>query len=234
MQEGARNSLLKLLEEPPATINIVLTAKRREAIMPTLLSRLRPYRFLKRGAEKESEVIRRVFRDTADSADSGGLARYLDSFLPQPDDKLRALAAFFVTSLARAAVLKLKQDGAAWIPAELTALGAYCAPFAEAAGFPKSHSSGEVCALILAESADFEGRSFSRFLRFCLDFVSAALQKNGAYPHSIAYNDIWRKNTAQADMAAGVWNQNPALALEAFFYGLRSSMIDTGLRAEAS
>ncbi|MDR1618261.1 MAG: DNA polymerase III, partial [Treponema sp.] len=42
MQEGARNSLLKILEEPSPGLTIVLTTARREAILPTLLSRLRP------------------------------------------------------------------------------------------------------------------------------------------------------------------------------------------------
>jgi DNA polymerase-3 subunit gamma/tau len=99
MREEARNSLLKLLEEPPKTVSIVMTAKRREAIMPTILSRLRPYRFLKRNEESEKEIIRRVFQVKHDTG--CGLSEYLDSFLPQSTEKLYPLAAWFIVSLAR-------------------------------------------------------------------------------------------------------------------------------------
>jgi DNA polymerase-3 subunit gamma/tau len=63
MQEEGRNSMLKLLEEPSARLRIVLTSARPGSLLPTILSRLRPYRFNSRGADVEAEVIKRVFRD---------------------------------------------------------------------------------------------------------------------------------------------------------------------------
>jgi DNA polymerase-3 subunit gamma/tau len=74
MKDEARNSLLKILEEPPERLSVVLVTARREAVLPTLLSRLRPYRFVKREPQVEMELIRRVFRETAEG---GGLARPL-------------------------------------------------------------------------------------------------------------------------------------------------------------
>ena len=244
MQEGARNSLLKILEEPPASLSIVLTSQRREAIMSTILSRLRPYRFLKRGEEREKEIIRRVFRDSAgrirgnlpaedrragrdqasvDQASAGLISAYLDSFLPQPLEKFYPLAAFFIASIARAAALSLKKKGVAEIPADLAALGARYAPIAEAAGFARVLNAREVIAAVLSTGANFEARSFSRFLGLILDLVRQA-QREEAGPHSIAHNDIWRKYTTRAEAAAGVWNQSPALALEALFYRLKEAL----------
>jgi DNA polymerase-3 subunit gamma/tau len=63
MQDAARNALLKILEEPPDRVAIVLTTAHGDALLPTIRSRLRPYRFYPRSAEVEKEVIRRVFHN---------------------------------------------------------------------------------------------------------------------------------------------------------------------------
>jgi hypothetical protein len=55
MLEGVRNALLKILEEPPANTMFILTTSRRNAVMPTILSRLRNYSFSTRTAEQEKE-----------------------------------------------------------------------------------------------------------------------------------------------------------------------------------
>ena len=234
MQEGSRNSLLKILEEPPPTVNIILTAGRKEDILPTLLSRLRPYRFIKRSEEKELEVIRRVFRDTAGENTRAGLSFYLDSFLPQSNEKLHNLAAFFITSIARQSALALKKNGINEILPELNALGEYCAPIAEKAGYGKVSSAGEVIPLILAESENFQARSFSRFIKLCLDTVSFVQRKAGVYPQSIWNYGIWRKYAGGADAAVSVWKQSPALSLENFFYRMIESFSNSERRMELS
>ena len=66
MQEGARNAFLKVLEEPPSYSNFILTSNNKNAIMPTILSRVRPYTFIKRTKDEEQEVLRRVFKHTSD------------------------------------------------------------------------------------------------------------------------------------------------------------------------
>ena len=62
MMDAARNALLKILEEPPEQTTFVLTTSRRQAIIPTILSRLRPYRFVQRDAAAARQVLVRVFR----------------------------------------------------------------------------------------------------------------------------------------------------------------------------
>jgi hypothetical protein len=61
LNESARNSLLKTLEEPPPEVYFILLAKRRQGIMQTILSRVRTYQFADRG-KKEQDVLTRVFR----------------------------------------------------------------------------------------------------------------------------------------------------------------------------
>jgi len=62
--EGARNALLKVLEEPPSSVFFILIGERRESIIPTILSRVRTYAFPQRERELELQVIQKIFRET--------------------------------------------------------------------------------------------------------------------------------------------------------------------------
>jgi DNA polymerase-3 subunit gamma/tau len=74
MLDASRNALLKILEEPPAHARFILTSSRRQAIIPTILSRVRNYRFSSRSAKDARTIIERVFRCPEDDAEN------LDSF----------------------------------------------------------------------------------------------------------------------------------------------------------
>jgi len=63
MGESSRNSLLKLLEEPPGDCFFILTTSRKGAIIPTILSRVRVFNFPERSNDECSEVINRIFRE---------------------------------------------------------------------------------------------------------------------------------------------------------------------------
>lgn len=62
LQDAARNAMLKLLEEPPEGVALILTTSRRTAVIPTLLSRLRVYNFPERTPEVQRDVLARIFR----------------------------------------------------------------------------------------------------------------------------------------------------------------------------
>ncbi|GHV60613.1 hypothetical protein AGMMS49587_02510 [Spirochaetia bacterium] len=242
MQDGARNSLLKILEEPPDRLTIVLTSSRREAILPTLLSRLRPYRFMKRDEKTEAEVIRKVYKENNDAM-GRSLASYLDSFLPVPPEILYPLGALFAASAAMGAIETLRRRGGA-PPPELVSLTRHAAPIAEAAGLggPRERNQ-ELIAAILVKTENFEIRSlFSRFLGAVLAFVSEAAHAAGdaaaqsgavageahvaGSPRQIAYNEVWKKCAVEADAAVGTWNQSPALALERLITGLKAGLAE--------
>ena len=226
MREEARNSLLKLLEEPPDTICIVLTAQRREAIMATILSRLRPYRFLKRSAESEKEVIRRVFQDSVNEKIGAGgsvLSAYLDSFLARGSEKMYPLAAWFIVSLARSASVYAKKSAGA-IPRFVNALGERYAPIANAVGIQRVVRDAEVVKTLLAQSGNFENDSFSRFLKICLDLTGGLTRETGD-PQFIAYNGIFKKHIEETVTAVDVLNQSTTLALEALFHKLKKDII---------
>ena len=219
MQEEARNSLLKLLEEPPTRSRYVLCSVRPGSFPSTVLSRLRPYRFLLRDAAVEAEVIRRVFKG---KNEGGGISAFLDSFLPVSPGTLEALAAFFAASVAYKSALLSKKQGRV-IPEEVVLLGKFSAPKAEAAGLGRPMGdSAALIALVLEKSEKFEVRSlFSRFLFFILEQVSLSQKNTSPRP---AYNEIWRDSINWAENAVGVYNLKPASVLEKLFADLSRGM----------
>jgi DNA polymerase III delta prime subunit len=90
MQDSARNALLKLLEEPPEAVHLILLSARRAAIIPTILSRLRPYPFLPRTKEEEREVMEKIFRREEPGFDS--LRAFFLAWREINPEKLSALA----------------------------------------------------------------------------------------------------------------------------------------------
>jgi DNA polymerase-3 subunit gamma/tau len=233
MQESARNSILKILEEPPRTLTILFTCARPESLIPTIVSRLRPYRFFPRDAAAEEGVIRRVFRETwtkgKSSPPSGGrglITAYLDSFLPVTMEKLYPLAAFFAASLAASTVVDLRKRGVSVSPEELVALGRLTAPVAEQGNLGRPVTDAKSLMAAVLDGADnFETPElFSRFLGQILSLLSESFK--GASPGEIAYRDIWKDRIRAAEEAVRIFNQKAALALEGLFTELKREMIE--------
>jgi hypothetical protein len=211
---------------------------------------------MKRDAAAEEEVIRRIFKVSPASPASPGppaegesrIAAYLDSFLPVSPASLRPLAAFFIASLAKRALIAARKKGLHEIPAALLRLGMRCGPIASGAGLGLSTDSREIVSAVLAGAENFSPRSlFSRFAGIVLGLVSeslikeegaasdAAMGTDGSYsPSMILYNDIWRDGAGEAAQAVLVWNQNPALTLDRLVNVLVSSMAAAALREGAA
>ncbi|MFW6368681.1 MAG: DNA polymerase III, partial [Spirochaetota bacterium] len=99
--DASINALLKMLEEPPQECWFILTTSRRGAVLPTIRSRVREYRFRERPVPVSSEVIQRVFRGPADYRGS-----IRDYFLEQEfpgTGSLRSHAERFLESVIRSA-----------------------------------------------------------------------------------------------------------------------------------
>jgi len=63
MLDSSRNSLLKVLEEPPNNVYIILLTSRKGAIIKTILSRLRPYHFVERTKEDTQVILNKIFKN---------------------------------------------------------------------------------------------------------------------------------------------------------------------------
>jgi DNA polymerase-3 subunit gamma/tau len=204
----------------------VLSTAHAEGLLPTILSRLRPYRFSARDKAVEAEVLRKIFRDPA--APPVPVQTYLDSFLPISGETLYPLAALFVASIAMGVLITLKRYGrqgdGSYPPTDaLVSLGKYTAPIAEAAGLGRPREDIQSLVSAVLKGADnFDIRSrFSQFLQCLLTLVGESLN---ALPDAIACRDTWREAVREAETSVGTYNLSPAITLDRLAWELREAM----------
>ncbi len=106
MQTSVRNALLKILEEPPEDVVFILLTTKRNAIMQTILSRVRTYNFTDRTIEQQGEVIQRVFHN---DNFSGSLNDYLLTYLPVSPSEIKAQARIFYNSVANRQICNIEE-----------------------------------------------------------------------------------------------------------------------------
>lgn len=106
MQTSVRNALLKILEEPPEDVVFILLTSKRNAIMQTILSRVRTYNFTDRSLEQQRDVITRVFHN---EDFTGSLNDYLLTYLPVTPSEIKNQARIFYNSVASKQICNLDE-----------------------------------------------------------------------------------------------------------------------------
>jgi DNA polymerase-3 subunit gamma/tau len=214
MQDSSRNSLLKILEEPPESAALILTSSKPQTLLPTILSRLRQYVFVKRTDESEKEIIRRVYKD---SVNSPGLVNYFDTFLPVSRKTLYAAAMYFWAS-----ILNTEKKGAAEF---FGVMRAYCASHAAEPGFENpARDIKTLCAVISAAGDKFQARNtYPDFLSLVCSTLSEILLR-ADNPLGISLRDIVLKNAEKSRLAFAVFNQSSILALERFCADIKNDI----------
>ena len=106
MQTSVRNALLKILEEPPEDVVFILLTSKRNAIMQTILSRVRTYNFTERSLEQQRDVITRVFHN---EDFTGSLNDYLLTYLPVTPSEIKNQARIFYNSVASKQICNLDE-----------------------------------------------------------------------------------------------------------------------------
>ncbi len=103
MQAASQNSLLKLLEEPPPNVYIILTSTRGEVLFPTILSRLRRYRFQERTGAEVKFILKRIFHEDSENEhfNFSSFQEYFRLWAPIQPGILRSQAKNFLKNLAR-------------------------------------------------------------------------------------------------------------------------------------
>ncbi|GMO53477.1 MAG: hypothetical protein Ta2G_11520 [Termitinemataceae bacterium] len=221
MKDEARNSLLKILEEPPATAEIILTTENSASLLPTILSRLRQYSFSSRSLQAEGEIIRRVFK----GENSSSLASYLDNFLSLPNATLLPSSAFFWAAISNNYLKTPQINERLLIKDEILLIHKYCIDaikddplFSNALPDCNQQSA---CSLILKASSNFEQRnSFTVFLKLLCLTLSKSLAQSKCTSASVALRSLTIKSTENALFAKNIYNQSPSLVLETLFYSL--------------
>lgn len=106
MQSSVRNALLKILEEPPADCIFILLSSKRNAIMQTILSRVRNYSFSDRTVSQQKDVIRLVFHN---SEFSNSINDFLLTFLPVKPEKIKEQSDIFFNSIGKKQIPNLSE-----------------------------------------------------------------------------------------------------------------------------
>ncbi len=229
LQEGSRNALLKILEEPPETCTLILSSSRRHAVMETILSRVRCYRFLPRSLPQEVEVVSRIFKapDEATSPAFSGLSAWLEGFMPVSPDLLKSLAAVFVLSVFDE--LALGSPGRhRSASAFISLLSSSLERNMSLSRLSLPSNPHAAVALVLEKSGKFEPRSlYARFLAAILDTLTPALRLPQGGPLALSLAEGWKGIVQQSEAAVLTYNQSPPQALDALFFDLYSSLSRT-------
>ena len=207
MLESARNALLKVLEEPPRGIHFILTTTRRAALMPTILSRLRPYHFPERDETGSREVLAKIFREEVEASVAGGMGpaetaatvsagsrsyRTLrDYFLAWDEtdiDRLRGLAGRFLSLVVAGRAAPLEDE------------------------------------LLAAVATD---ASFRPFLEELLGLLQASLKeaRDGQIGVGISRIAVWNRLIREAAAQHEAYNQGPALLVESLYYRMKEGLV---------
>ena len=106
MQTSVRNALLKILEEPPEDVVFILLTSKRNAIMQTILSRVRTYNFADRTLNQQQEVIQRVFHN---DDFNGSINDYLLTYLPVTPTEIKGQARVFYNSVVNRQICNIEE-----------------------------------------------------------------------------------------------------------------------------
>ena len=94
MNVAASNAMLKLLEEPPENCYFILTTRKKQVLLPTILSRLRLIGLRERTIQEEQQIVQKIFRTT-------GTENLKELFLTNEQDSsfIRAECELFIDCL---------------------------------------------------------------------------------------------------------------------------------------
>jgi hypothetical protein len=203
MLDSSRNALLKILEEPPAHARFILTSSRRQAIIPTILSRVRSYRFLARSGDAARTILDRVFRCSDD--DSVSLEVF---FAKRQAEGIRDMAASgreWIASL----LAVLEQSGRVFHEVPLATLAA-----------SGSSNPADIIASVAAETGKFGSSddtmawSFQAFLEAGTKTFSVLLKDTGSGTETLKLAECYAGLARDALLRYSSYNLNPLALVE--------------------
>lgn len=205
--ESARNAMLKILEEPPASVRFVLTSSRRAALIATILSRSRLISFDSRTEDESRQIIARLFKIRDDAA---SLEEFFQRRSAYPSERARAdaelfLGALLADSMARDAALRgdVAADLARRVEESRVTASRALKTIAEATGSFGSKS---------AKFAD----SLFVFIRASTRLLSSVAADPSSSAALVAHIDSISGKLRELGVQYRALNRSPELLLEAF------------------
>lgn len=234
MLDGSRNALLKILEEPPESLEFVLLSSRRNALLATITSRVRPYAFKARSPAEEAVVLERIFKKTPGASGEGRQGAAIEAFLQAhrafpPEEARRRARTFLLAAAAR-------REGRGALDPALAALARPAASLrtdfdpAIAALVDSGASPAEIgdaaLATLAAETKDFGAKddafasSFLSFLLALSGLLGEALRLPRLGPDGILMIEDWAALIRDAKTQYETLNRSPSLLVESLLYAM--------------
>jgi len=215
MQESSRNALLKILEEPPESVRFVLTTSRRSAIMTTILSRARTYRFAQRDQEGSARVVERIFRSSEPAA---SVEAFLSARAPFPPARARELAEAFLGAAL--------SSGGEGLPRPLSALAREFGRSEAARSGARDGAPSAALAMLLEATKDFGQKdpamasSFTAFLAALAAALGSLLREEGMDASAVGLVERIAALVRAASNEYETMNRGPGLLAEALLYAI--------------
>lgn len=206
MQDSARNAMLKILEEPPASVRFILLTSRRASMMSTILSRSRVINFQPRNADATKLIIRRVFKSETEAP---RLQDYFDAKKPYPSAKAHLHAQLMTGMLLKSGGAETRLHGAGALDMVREA---------EASGMTIQ----ELIDQMASETGNFGSKdksyagSLIQFLRTLQGSFSALLADSGQDPWLLPLVERWSRLVRDTAIQSMTYNRNPELLLKVF------------------
>lgn len=202
MQEGSRNAILKILEEPPRNTYLVLLTTRKGLLIQTVLSRLRSYPFHERSVGEQIDVLSKIFKEEGAYSN---LREYFLAWKGINPSELKEIAKRFMNMILAG------EDDIGALAEEMkdNLKGRPAVEYLE--------SFGEEILILLR----------SQLYRATLDYGQAE-QRSAAEPGSAGLGldsiERWANLLQSRLRQMSVMNLNPSLVLESLFYGMKEAI----------
>jgi len=221
MNDGARNALLKMLEEPPRNVEFILVSSRRSALIGTVLSRVRPYDFKARSREESGLVIERIFRAPRGSGTQGSEAGSVEAFLTArrafPPEAAQAIAKrFLAAAIGERATRTAAQDPA------IADLGSYFGG-AEVPSNARLLAAIEEATKSFGQKDEAFASSFPAFLEALAAVSALALRRPNLGTDGIVLIDEWARLIRDARFQYEALNRSPSLLAESLLYAMEDA-----------
>jgi DNA polymerase-3 subunit gamma/tau len=213
MLDASRNALLKILEEPPSFTRFVLTSSRKQALIPTILSRVRSYRFQARSRKDAAAVLERVFRLKDPPALS--LEAFFRGYKPEGSGALAGASRAFAAAL----LAELRSRRGELGEAALNAM----ADTAKRSPGEAIADAAEACANFGAND-EAMAWSFAAFLDESSAAFAGLMRSSGAGNQSLAIAELYAEAARDALLRYTGYNLNPLALAERLAFEFFASL----------
>lgn len=205
MQDSARNAFFKILEEPPKDVVFILTTSRRGALLPTVLSRVRTYGFIRRSLDIQHSVITRVFHDTPCEGET--LSQYFTRFLPVSPEHIASSASSFLLLVLSDAVSEGKE-----MPRSLESV------------LTDAEKAESISSIVAGLNKCKPDVIWKNFLTAIVECLRRSLRSDLVSTRDIEILTVWTDKIRELFSLVDIYNITPVSALERLAVEMRTSL----------